>query len=199
MTRLPGISGSLFPGRFLADQLLAHTTARVTSEQIERRRRHLEAWWRGVSLTCGPATGVRALFDVAAMPLFGTLGYRARDASFHTDRVQARLETPAGTGVGLVVLPWAQRPSAAWREVVVAARGTGADWCFLVAPPFVSLVDARGHASRRSVDFALPDALRRDSFFALWVLCSAPSFDRATLPAPPSGPHAGRPSPSTID
>ena len=44
-------------------------------------------------------------------------------------------------------------------RVSSVARRFGTNWCLLVAPPFVSIVDARASAVRRSVDFALPDAL----------------------------------------
>ena len=180
MTRLPGIGGSLLPGRFVADRLLIEWPI-GTLDEVERRRRHLEGWWRRLAATCGPATGIRGVFDMAAMPLFGTLGFRARDVAFdsHRARASVRLETRTGVAVALVVLPWAHRPSAAWRDVASSSRAAGAAWCFLMAPPFLSLVDARGYASRRSIEVAFPDVLDPESFGRFWVLCSAGSFDAA--------------------
>jgi hypothetical protein len=168
----------LLPGRFLADRLLIERPIGA-KDDVERRRRHLEGWWRRLAAVCGPATGMRSVFDMAAMPLFGTLGFRARDAGFdsHRPRAHARLETRTGVAVGLVVLPWAHRPSASWRDVAASARAAGADWCFVMAPPFLSLVDARGHASRRSLEVAFPEVLDPESFGRFWVLCSAGSFD----------------------
>ena len=64
---LPGIGGWLLPARFLAE----HVAPRATCDL--RAQPQWERWWREVALTCGPATGVRTLFDVAAMPFFGRL------------------------------------------------------------------------------------------------------------------------------
>jgi hypothetical protein len=177
MTLLAGVSGSLFPSRFLADWLARDAAVRAVVQPADVSRRRLMAWWRHVEATCGPATGLRTLFDVAAMPLVGLLGFRARDAVFERARVSARLVTRRSTAVGLIVLPWAVRPSRLWRELAQGARAIGADWCFLFAPPFLSLVDARGHAIRRSLDFVLPDAFDGRSFPAFWLLCQAGAFD----------------------
>jgi hypothetical protein len=110
------------------------------------------------------------------MPLFGLLGYRARHARFGAREARAFLETRAGTTVGLVLLLWAARRSVAWRELIETAREANASWCFLLAPPFLSLVDVRGHATRRSVDFVLPDVLHGESFSRFWTLANATTF-----------------------
>ena len=180
MTPLAGVGGSLFPGRFLADWLAPSTIDKAVShlvaKQDEARRRFL-GWWRRVESTAGPATGLRALFDQAAMPLASLLGFRASDATFDKHRVRVTLATRRGSTVGLFVLPWAARPSRLWRELAVDAKSLGADWCLLVALPFISLVDARGHAMRRSLDFVLPDAFDDRSFPAFWLLCQGAAFD----------------------
>ena len=187
MNRLPGIAGSLFPGQFLATALRPAVVAPLSGEILERKRRHLEQWWQKVEFSCGPATGLRTLFDNVAMPLFGTLGFRATGARFERTRIVVRLETPACAAVGLIVAAWAARSSSAWREVISAAGALDADWCFLLGPPFLSLVDARGHASRRSADFTLPEALSTESFLSFWTLTHSGAFDRMhTGPAQPA-------------
>ena len=173
MTTLPGISGSLFPTRFLSIVFGEGGAAHVDARAIESQRRHFLGWWRRVEQSCGPATGLRALFDLVAMPLAGLLGFRARDGRFLPDAVHARLTTRQGSELRLVLLPWASRPSRVWRRLVTDFDGPPPRWCLLVAPPFVSLVDARGHTLRRSVDFELPDALDSRSFCAFWGVCSA--------------------------
>ena len=178
---LPGISGSLLPTRFLADCSARGLLVGTDASAMETRRRHLLAWWQRVEATCGPATGLRAIFDLVAMPLAAQLGFRARDAEFGQKRATAWLRTRRGSAVGLVIRPWADRPSQAWRDVADSAQSIGADWCLLVAPPFVSLVDARGCALRRSLDFRLPDALETRSFGAFFMLLRAEAFDAAPL------------------
>jgi hypothetical protein len=177
-TRLPGITGSLLPSQYLADRLAGDTAA--SAPHLERRRLQLEAWWRRVVATCGPATGLRALFDVVAMPLFAALRFRAREATFDRGRACVHLHTPAGTPVALVIRPWASRPSELWREVVAAAADIGAAWGFVLAPPYLSLVDARGHALRRGLDFILPEILDPRAFGVFWTLADASAFEKTS-------------------
>ncbi|HVQ42214.1 MAG TPA: N-6 DNA methylase [Vicinamibacterales bacterium] len=170
LTPLPGISGTLFPSRYLASISLESGPAGDRREEfVERRRRDFLAWWIGAERQCGPATGLRALFDRVAMPLASLLDFRAHDAEFEDRLVTARLESARGA-VRLVLAPWATRPSRVWRGLKQADAAT---WCLLVAPPFVSMVDLRGHSMRRSVDFRLPDALDPRSFPAFVTACSA--------------------------
>lgn len=176
MTPLPGITGSLFPSRFLLEGLTIGDSGTFVVSPADEARRQLQFWWRGVENTCGPATSVRTIFDVVAMPLAGLLGFRARDAAFERARVRARLTTRRGGHVGLIVLPWAARPSRLWRDLTETARSSGSSWCLIVAPPFLSIVEARGHALRRSVDFEFPQALDGRSFAAFWTLCHAGAF-----------------------
>src|SRR5687768_5747577 len=114
MNPLPGIGGTLFPGHFLTSKALA--TAGVRDPRTDAARRHFVRWWERVSATCGPATGVRAIFDLVAMPLASLLGYRARDAVFERDCVRVTLVGGAPGAIQLIVLPWATRPSRRLRD-----------------------------------------------------------------------------------
>ena len=178
---LPGISGSLLPNRYLEAGVGDALTDRPLPPSAERA---LRAWWRRVEADCGPASSVRSLFDIAAMPLFALLGFRARDACIGRDVVHAQLETRHGVSVALAVLPWARRAPSAWRSV--AAHGAGAHWAFVLSPPFLSIVDLRGRASRHSVDLAFPAALDDRSIDRLWLLAEARAFESAdATPASP--------------
>jgi hypothetical protein len=176
---LPGLGGTLLPGRFLAEIVAgAHRSGNADLDpELQRRHRRLHAWWQGVEATCGPATGLRALCDVVAMPLFAMLGYRAREVEFSGRDAAGRLETRAGTAMAFILLPWSSHPSLAWRDAIAAARQHRTDWCFVLAPPFLSLVDTRGHASRRALDVTLPDALDRRAFPSFLALAGAAAFD----------------------
>jgi hypothetical protein len=181
MNALPGVGGTLFPSQFIADGL-EEALAEAASSEVEKQRRHFCLWWDRVAATCGPATGIRALFDLVAMPLAGMLGFRAREAVFADGRGTARLETAGGTSVGLMVLTWASRPSLVWRDLAGVARRLGAAWTIVVAPPFVSVVPCRGFGIRRSVDFRLPDALDSRTFARFRLICQAGAFDRVASP-----------------
>ncbi len=190
MTRLPGISGTLFPTQYLASGFTTDFPPDEASS-IARRLRHMARWWHQASETCGPATGLRALFDLVAMPLFGMLGFRAHDAIFDRRQATAWLSTARGTPVALVLLPWAERPSTLWRDLASTARHAGADWAFLLAPPYLAIVDARGYATRRDVEFTLPAILDPQSFVRFWALTRAEAFEAVTA--------AGDRQPARID
>jgi hypothetical protein len=93
--------------------------------------------------------------------------------------VRVRLSTRRGTHVGAIVLPWATRPSGRWRDLVEDAHTTGASWVpHHRHAPFVSVVDLRRQAFRRSVDISgcrMPSEDR--SVAAFWTLCSASAFE----------------------
>lgn len=183
MNALPGVGGSLFPGRYLEHGLPEDAVRSIDGARLDRVGRQLEAWWSRVAALYGPATGVRTLVDMVAAPLFGRLGFRLRDAAVERPFARARLETPAGRSIALVLLPWASGRTALWRDAAGAARAIGARWCFVFAPPSLSLVDCRGHAFRRSVDFTLPHALSRPSITSFWLLARAGAFDPAPTQA----------------
>ena len=170
---LPGISGTLFPLRYLADPLARQAAHLVETDRVQRTQTRLAGWWKHVAAACGPATGVRALFDLVAMPLAAMLGFRATGAVFDRGTASARLVTPSGAVVALLLLPWARRPSHIWRDAVRVSTDAGASWCFIVAPPFVSLLQARGQAARRSIDFAFPEVIHPSSVGPLLMLCHA--------------------------
>lgn len=172
---LPGIGGWLLPARFLAEHVASHATCDA------RAQTQWERWWNDVEHQCGPATGVRTLFDVVAMPLFGRLGFRARHPRFMPGSASAILLTPGGQTIALLLRPWSERPPTIWRDATAAAREAGANWCCILAPPTLSIVPAAGHASRRSLDLTLPDALHPASLATFLALVHAEAFDRAAL------------------
>ncbi|HUF46199.1 MAG TPA: N-6 DNA methylase [Vicinamibacterales bacterium] len=176
-SRLDGIGGTLFPGRYLEDAMIGDLPGRVACEDVEPARRRMARWWATVERGCGPATGLRTLFDVVAMPLAGMLGFRATNVRFDVSAATGRLVTRRGTPVALLVQTWARRQPATWREVWLLATSLQAPWCLLVAPPHVSIVDARSRATRRSVDFTMPDVLAPESFARFWRLAHASAFD----------------------
>ena len=178
MRALSELGGSLLPARYLASAVQDGAIALPDLAATEVARRRLRRWWRSVEATCGPATGLRALFDLVAMPLAAMLGFRASAVQFERGRADARLTSAAGDAVvGLVVLPWALAPSERWRDVFSVARRFQTNWCLLLAPPFISIVEARASAVRRSADFELPHVLEEEPFRSFWLLAHASAFD----------------------
>jgi hypothetical protein len=172
---LPGIGGWLLPARFIAEHVAPRAACDLSSQP------QWERWWRQTAQSCGPATGVRTLFDVAAMPLFGRLGFRVRHPRFQPGSATAALLTPGGRTIGLLVRPWAARPSAVWRDATLAANDLGAEWCCVFAPPTLSIIPASGHALRRTLDMTMPAAAEPQSLPTFLSLASAASFDASAL------------------
>ncbi|MEO7189742.1 MAG: N-6 DNA methylase [Vicinamibacterales bacterium] len=172
------MSGTLLPVHYLAEQLAQDAVA-LGGGQLGINATAFDRWWIRVAQVCGPASGLRMLFDVIAMPLFAMLGFTASRAEFMRDRCHAVLETSRGTPLALVLLGWSARPTALWRELAQAARDIGASWCFVLAPPFLSLIDTRGFAGRRSLDLHLPSMTSDPGFSVLMAIAHADAFDSA--------------------
>ena len=133
----------------------------------------------------GPASSVRAITDVALVPLLHTLGFEIAE---RLDRVETCcLRTRAGTARGplAIVVPWEQPLDRTWRQSVIAAIEVDAWWCFCSNGRTLRLVDGRRTWSRDYLEFDLrslatsPDAVR-----LLWALARA---------------DAMRPTPAALD
>jgi hypothetical protein len=178
MNRLAGVSGTLFPGRYVADRLEADAAACGLSVPPQPALgRRLRAWWRGVEASCGPASGLRALCDRVAMPLAAMLGFRASHVEFGDRACRAHLETRAGTPVALRLLPWSARPSTGGRDIAADAKAIGAAWGFVLAPPFLSVIHTRGHAIRRAVDFTVPLVIDGPGLASFATIAGSAAFD----------------------
>ena len=173
---LPGVGGTLFPARFLQEGL-PHDAAPGDDLWIARRRAELTVWWQRVERQCGPATGLHAVFDLVAMPLAAMLGFRAANATFDDRQARATLLTRQGRSLALIVRPWSSGPPSIWRHATARTPAIDSPWCVVIAPPYVSVVNLRGHGARRSLDFRLPHALGPESVTRLLTLAGARAFD----------------------
>lgn len=176
---LPGVSGSLFPRRFLASHFGSRTARGPRGAVADR---HWRRWWAHASRTCGPATSVREIFDQVASPATGMLGFRAGDMHFGRQQARGVLITATGCRLALIVRPWSSRPPGGWRDACAWASEIGAGWCLVVAPPSISIVDTRGHGLRRSADFWLPTVMDSDAVGVMTSLAAASNFEGAAEP-----------------
>lgn len=163
---LPGISGNLLPLQYIATHLRTAGGA-PTHERFAKL-------WRHIAATCGPATGIRTIADVAAMPLVAELGYRAHAADFtrRPARCQLHARQPIDAithtprrPVALLISPWSHRSPTMWRAAVDYAREIGADWCLVIAVPALQIIDTRAHWSRQFLEFTLDEAARSPGTF----------------------------------
>src|SRR3990172_9491317 len=83
--------------------------------------RALDRWSDRCAASLGPASAVRAIADVAVIPLLRILGFEiGRRLDRSVDTVVEAVASPAAA-VPVVVLPWNMPLGQAWRDVVLAA------------------------------------------------------------------------------
>ena len=184
MRSIAGVSGTLLPGGYLSTMFDADARALGAVPATAAVVRTVRNVWERASLSCGPATAVRALHDLVADPIFSALGFRVHDLSFGRVHGQAVLLTPLGARVALVLLPWSASASSAWREVFLHARSMKADWAFVLAPPFLTLAHVSGVATRRRLDFALSVVCADNPASPFWALACARAFEPAQTDDP---------------
>jgi hypothetical protein len=204
---LPGISGSLVSGYF-AEQILPGRFAGETGEEArEHGRAALRRWHRMHAASLGPVSTARVVFDLAAAPIAGILGYRsgAPHAVGKGEVLVAPLHLVAEVGKTtcraspclpiLLVAAWGEDLDGTWRDAVRQSAGAGAAWCFSTNGIEVRLVDTRRSHARRHLAFTL-DALLEDgpAFATFWALSRpaaflSPAGEPRTAPAgePPTG------------
>ena len=148
---LPGISGTLIAPSFLERELVTELSA---ARDWNRSLRQMHQWWRRTERTLGPASSVRALADLAALPFLEARNYHVRHLEPHGGGFTGTLaRPPADTLVAVRIAPWGSDPDREWRDTVRAGRTGNARWAFVFSGPTLRLVDAARTWSRRALDF----------------------------------------------
>lgn len=161
-----GYSGHLLSADFLEQRLSLDDTG---AAEFRRALQRLRA--RAASL--GPATGLRAMVDIVARPLFDLLQWRIEQSSIEPSHavLTARADNAA---VLIHVIPWAASLDRARHEAVVHARRTGADWTAVLNGTHLRLTRPLHLSSRRHADFDLELAADdAATAAALVALCQA--------------------------
>ena len=179
-----GISGALFSLQFLEERLSSALAGQLGESERESARRR--AWPILTALNAlGPASPVRAVFDVVASPLVDLLGFKAAAVEPLASGLLSSPLRPAADAVRppapivLVVAPWNVSLDGAWRDAVAAGIAAGADWALCQNGRDVRIVDARRTYARRYLEFNLDISFRDASAFGvLWGLLRAAAFTR---------------------
>jgi hypothetical protein len=149
---LEGLGGTLLSRRFLSERVPALLPV-YRDERGARFPAALARWWRRVHATCGPATSVRALVDVALRPLAALVEAElARPSRLSHDLWSTALR--AGDAcLPLVATCWGRPPESAWRETARLALASGTRWCAVYNGTHLRLSDAGVASARRHADF----------------------------------------------
>jgi hypothetical protein len=173
---IPGFGGHLVPEDFLEGLLTDDDPATAAAPQ---RRRAL-AGWRARTLHLGPAAGVHAVFDAAAMPLIALLGFDCRSCVEVSDAGAWAVLGGTHASVLLLVTAWGTPLDRTWRDAVVLATRHRASWCLLFNGIHVRLLRPARLFSRRYAEFDLDAAADEErTSAALWRLLAADVLDAA--------------------
>jgi hypothetical protein len=171
MTAPAGVAGSLVSGAHAAAML------RATPSPSERRAAgDLLRWWRSVQARCGPATGVRALADIAAAPLAVVLGYTLRRAVAVSETAWIAVLDGGDVAAPLVLTTWGGSLDTAWRLAVRHSLALHTRWCLLFNGTHLRVLDAGRTFARRHLEFELDAALEADAARLVVMLASAESL-----------------------
>ena len=149
---IPGVHGRLLTASFIRDRL--RTLPGVSAPPPTWTRRLAECTQR-IEAALGAASSVRAITDVAVLPLIELLGLQVvRNADVDGTR---RLELAAGEHSVVIALTtgWGEPLDRLWRSSIVDAIGADARWCLCCNGRALRLVDARRTWSRDYLEFDL--------------------------------------------
>ena len=165
---IAGFSGHLLPQDFVEGRL-GNPVRLAFGAEMQR----VLTRWRATTNMLGPASGLRALVDGAALPLIDSLGIAsAGTVAIGNQSDSATVSCRAGAeAVVLIIAPWGASLNRCWRAAVVEALRTGAAWCLLFNGTHLRLIRPSRLFSRRYVELEL-DAVADDprTAAALWMI-----------------------------
>ena len=171
---IAGVHGRLLTASFIRD---VFPTLPDVSPPPPSWSRHLADWSNRVESTLGAASSVRAVTDVAMLPLAELLGLavmRRRD-----DDGVTYLELAAGPQAGVmgITATWGEPLERLWRPSIAGAIATDARWCLCCNGRVLRLVDARRTWSRDYLEFDLALlGLQPEAQSVLWSVACAQAF-----------------------
>jgi hypothetical protein len=171
---IPGVRGRLLTASFIRDVL---PTLPGVSPPPPAWSRRLADWSKQIESTLGSASSVRAVTDVALLPLIGLLGLalvRRTDNAGHS-----YLELTAGEQFGVtgVSAAWGAPLDHLWRPSIVGAIAADAHWCLCCNGLLLRVVDAKRTWSRDYLEFDLALlGLQPEAQTVLWSVASARAF-----------------------
>ena len=174
---LIGLSGSLLSHHFAERIVYERFAGRLGETSVAPAHRKFVRWWHAAASQLGPASSIRAVWEIAAAPLAEQLGFRLeRCLSVRNNRYSA---VGAGDHVHISVFAatWDVPLDALWREGVRCAISADAPWVFCTNGRQLRLVDSRHTYSRSYLQFELRNAAEHMSTFAiLWAALRADAF-----------------------
>ncbi len=173
---IPGLTGRLISTSFAEDLLPEVSGVRDVPPNVA----HAVAHWSVLrEAKIGPASSVRTISDVAAVPLLDLLGYRVTSRRESPDRCDL-LVSAGGTPLPVVVTPWATPLEAVWRKTVRNGITLDARWCLCINGRALRIVDTRRTWARQYLEFDLAAAAHLpETLRVLWTVAHADAIGGA--------------------
>ena len=180
---ITGLGGTLLSHEALEQLLRDDHPLLADGGASHAARARLRQWHLAVRAGLGPAAAARTVFDRLAVPLFRHLGYRILPTGGSSDLLKAALESGGAPAVGLVVTGWGREDARIRRQTVTQGIALDVPWSVCVTGPAVRIVDSRRTYSRRTVEFALDEAMDDErTFRVFWSLLGAGAMRRGAEP-----------------
>jgi hypothetical protein len=178
-----GLRGRLVSASFAQSELAGMPGAAAAPSAVIRA---LDSWSDQRAATLGPASSVRAVTDVALVPLLRILGF---EVGRRVDREGVTLVeaiSTDGSALPAFVVAWSHSLDRIWRDVVLDGIRADARWCFCCNGTALRIVDAQRTWNRRYLEFDLELVTQNGLETVLWSLVRAdamavrpPLLDRA--------------------
>ncbi len=178
---LPGISGSLVTTTYAREALFSAFEGRLGEASMRHGLRAIAKCARDADRRIGPASSVRAVLDVAILPLVAALGYDVdrmeplRAPGFIGVLSSATAVRRDGAPVAVVLaLPWGAPLDSHRRVAIAETPRRGTSWALVCNGSSLSILDASRSWSRRWIEFDITAALDDEhSARLLWALARA--------------------------
>ncbi|MBY0497491.1 MAG: N-6 DNA methylase [Cyanobacteria bacterium] len=163
---IAGFGGGLISHMYLEERVLP-SIERADLGSFERR---MARWWHRVTRSLGPASSVRAVADIAALPLLELLEHERPPVAAFGAGLIARLPRAA-----LLIEPWAEPSSAMWRDAIRAGLADRDRWAIVCNGRSLRVIDCTRSWSRASIEFDFEQLMTGPKGVAtLWALTRAP-------------------------
>src|SRR5688572_20262032 len=181
---LPGLSGSLVSHYFAERILQAEFSGRLGEDSRAAAERSFARWWQTQASQLGPASSIRAIWDLAAAPLVELLGFTAGLPTGESSDVRHALISPAQAGhygedrgVALVAATWDASLDNLWRDAARLGIGLDTTWVLCTNGRELRLIDTQRTYSRAHLQFDLQQTANHQTTFAVfWGAMRAAAF-----------------------
>ena len=182
---LAGLSGSLVSHYFAERLLQEEFSGRLGDASVAAAGRSFGRWWQSHGSQLGPASSIRTIWDVAAVPLAELLGFTPGPAVDDSRDTRHTLLTTSGSRIALVATTWNISLDNLWRDAARRGIGLNAAWVLSTNGRELRLVDTQRTYSRAYLQFDLARTANHPATFGvLWGVLREEAFRCGPSEAP---------------